>query len=251
MVAWKASQPVLDAQAQVRRHFPGASVGTIGNPRHLYKNGNPKLGRNHGDHTPWGTYTWPKDPSPTPGLVYAIDVSKAAKFDPTSMLRWAVPLLRAGKYPEVKYVMTAYELYDGSRGWKKQKGDDGPDHIHVSFRSGKYGAVHSKLFSDYAASRVAHPSYPAIMSPGYGGPEATAAERLWAVRWHKQMKKYSPGYYAAIVALPAGAAEVARAEIGYMTLAQARLMAQTAIRGYAWTGAITPAMWKIYPPPPM
>ena len=78
MVAWKASQPVLDAQAQVRRHFPGAMIGTIGNDAHLYRNGKVTLGRNHGDHTPWATYTWPKDPSPTPGLVYAIDVSKKA-----------------------------------------------------------------------------------------------------------------------------------------------------------------------------
>ena len=245
---------MLDGSAQVRRHFPGAAIGTIGNDAHLYIDGIPSRGRKHGGHTPWGNYRWPKDPAPTAGIVYAIDVGGTKTFSPTKFLRWLVPKLRAGKYPEVQYVITNWELYDGAHGWRKQRGGDGPDHVHVQFRGGKYNTAHSTGFADYAASLkpaakvAAGPAYP-VMGGGYGGPEGTPAQRAWVVRWHKAMAGQSPGYYTKIIASPAGKAEVARQEIGTVTLFHARAMAEQVIGGYRWTGFIDQPMWRVYKAP--
>jgi surface antigen len=95
----------------------------------------------------------------------------------------------------------------------------------------------------------ARPGYPTLVR-GFGGPEdATGTQRWWVGQWYRSMGRYSPGYFKRVATDPRGAAEIARLEIGDGTLSVVRDMARQAFgETLQWRGAITPAIWGIYPP---
>jgi hypothetical protein len=123
-------QPVADLAAQLVTCW-GHNLGTIGNAEHLWNGGTPRAvaNRRHGDHTPWSA-------DGSPGFIYAIDIGQVPGLAPYDLLtRFLVPTVRAHLYPEYKYGISGFELYDARPrfGMRKQAGGDGFDHCHLSF----------------------------------------------------------------------------------------------------------------------
>lgn len=139
VVSYVLTQPVLDAKTQFKKNFPKAPfLGDIGNPAHL---------KGSGDHTPWASDKI-NGMKHRPGYVYAADLGNGTGFDTKKFSAWLLAQVKAGKYPELKYFISNYELYDRRYGWKKQKGTDGPGHVHMSFMPG-HEKTKSTIVSDY------------------------------------------------------------------------------------------------------
>jgi hypothetical protein len=91
--------------------------------------------------------------------------------------------------------------------------------------------------------------YPTL-AEGSGGPDdGSGTARWWAGQWFRLMGRWSPGYFKQILATPQGKAEVARLEIGPVTLGVSHRMATEALGDrLRWEDAITRQLWAIYPP---
>jgi GH25 family lysozyme M1 (1,4-beta-N-acetylmuramidase) len=145
------TQPVADLMAQLAK-AGGAHIGNIGNASHLWNNGSPRTvaNRRHGDHTPWSS----DGPS---GYVKALDVKSIPGITPHHLLtRFLVPTVKAGLYPEYKYGISGYELYDSRPPFnmRKQPGGDGFGHCHLSFRADSTRR-HSTIVEDAVAWHAA------------------------------------------------------------------------------------------------
>lgn len=143
MVAYTLIQPIKDLKVQWRTLFSqGAYLGDIGDARHL---------RGSGDHTPWASDVI-FGRRHKRGYVYAVDLGHdrvgPVLFNPWKYFLWLEQQLKKGSYPEIKYLITNYVLIDRRYGWRRQRGGDGPDHIHISFMPGSESA-HSTIIRDY------------------------------------------------------------------------------------------------------
>lgn len=86
------------------------------------------------------------------------------------------------------------------------------------------------------------------MSVGFGGPE-DPAQRIWAAYWFALMARWSPGYFRAVYADPAGRAEVERHEIGPVTIHAADAMVHQVLKtAPAWRGIMPSQAWALYQP---
>jgi hypothetical protein len=129
-VSGRIIQPVADLKAQIA-DCHGRFMGDIGDKFHLWNDGFPQtvVNRRHGDHTPWSA-------DGSGGWIYAIDVGPLPRLPPHEFLtEFLVPCVRKGLYPEYKYGISGFELYDRRPqfGMRRQKGTDGFDHCHLSF----------------------------------------------------------------------------------------------------------------------
>lgn len=150
MAAYQLAQPILDNRAAFRHRYPGAAyVGDVGDKAHQ---------SGTGDHTPhssdaiFGVHM-------SPGWVYAQDFGNGA-FDLATFTRWLLIRLRAGLYPEVKYVIsrlaankgvaggTFYGLFDRRYNWRTQLSRGHTSHIHISYMPG-YERSASRIIEDY------------------------------------------------------------------------------------------------------
>jgi len=139
MVAFKLAKPVQNTQDQFKKYFPKAPfLGTIGDARHL---------KGSGDHTPWASDRI-GGKSHQKGTVYAADLGNGPGFSTKQFQTWLLTQLKAGKYPEVKYMISNYQLNDRRYGWKNQRGSDGPGHVHLSFMPGHENTT-STILQDY------------------------------------------------------------------------------------------------------
>lgn len=158
MVSYKNAKPVQNTKDQFKKYFPKAPfLGTIGDARHL---------KGSGDHTPWSSDVI-NGKKHQRGTVYAIDLGNGGEFDSVKFAQWLLTQVKAGKYPELKYFLSNYKLWDRRYSWRQQKGSDGPGHIHMSFMPG-HENTGSQIMTDYYKHL-----HPAIKPPGKGPPTAT------------------------------------------------------------------------------
>lgn len=88
-----------------------------------------------------------------------------------------------------------------------------------------------------------------VMPRGFGGPENTA-QRTWCAYWYRLLASYAPGYFAALLADPAGKAEVARLEIGPASITSAEKMLRQRLGANTppFHGVIPAAAWQLFQP---
>lgn len=145
VVAYSLAKPVQNNKDQFKKYFPKAPyLGDIGDARHL---------KGSGDHSPWASDVI-NGKHHQRGIVYAIDLGNGGGFDSTKFATWLLTQVKAGKYPEVKYFLSNYKLWDRRYGWRQQKGSDGPGHVHMSFMPGAENTG-SQILADYY--RYLHP----------------------------------------------------------------------------------------------
>ena len=138
-MAYKLARPVQNNKDQFAKYFPKAPfLGTIGDARHL---------KGTGDHTPWSSDVI-NGKRHQRGTVYAIDLGNGGGFDSVKFSQWLLQQVKAGKYPEMKYFINNYKMWDRRYNWRQQKGSDGPGHIHMSFMPGHENTA-SQILADY------------------------------------------------------------------------------------------------------
>lgn len=123
-------QPILDNKAAFSQLFPGAYyAGDIGDASHS---------AGPSEHNAWNH----EDNRNTPGYVYAQDFGAGGAFDLPNFARWLLDAVRAGGYPEVKYIISRHPanagtnyfgLFDIRYGWTQQASSGHDHHIHVSY----------------------------------------------------------------------------------------------------------------------
>jgi hypothetical protein len=105
----------------------GQWLGDMGNATHQWNEGDPDLGRRHGDHTAWSS----DGPA---GVVKAFDWKPPDEA--AGMVRfktWLLPQLRAGRYRGVcKFINLNNGQYSGTGAYQGWSGDD---HLHWSYLS--------------------------------------------------------------------------------------------------------------------
>lgn len=150
MVTYQLAQPILDNKAAFRLRYPTATyAGDVGDLAHM---------AGKGDHTPYsgdsifGVHM-------KQGWIYAQDLGNDA-FNLPSFARWFLIRLRAGAYPEVKYVITRHPanqgvaggvyfgLFDRRYNWRTQRSSGHDHHIHISYMPG-YEQSPSRIIEDY------------------------------------------------------------------------------------------------------
>lgn len=85
------------------------------------------------------------------------------------------------------------------------------------------------------------------MPVGFGGPE-DKTQATWAAYWFALMARFAPGYFASIMAVAAGRREVARHEIGRVTLRVVERMAKQARITEPFRGVVPSVAWSIFQP---
>lgn len=151
---WQLVQPVVDNRLALARYFPDMRyMGDLGNKAH--QDDDPPQ-----DHTPGGE-SCADNVCNKQGWIYAQDMGDGGGFDMPRFARWLLDSVRAGKYPEVKYIITTYPgnkgvdggkyygLFDRRYGWKQQSASDHDGHVHISYMPG-YELAHSNIVADYA-----------------------------------------------------------------------------------------------------
>lgn len=250
-MGWTLAPNVKANLATVERTPWLKNLGTIGDTRHM---------AGAGDHTPYSTHPG-KLGYPTSGQVHAEDVGMS-QADLDKFEAWIKAEWRAGRAMGVKYININnrhYNLQTQARANAAKSGRITPSastdhHLHLSYEN---GAVDSDLLARFVAYRNAPAKKPAPKKParkgyptmprGFGGPEDTTGDqRYWAAKWFEAMAAHSPGYYAEITKWDAGRAEIARQEIGPVTLGAVKKIAEQ--KRITWRGAITPALWAVFPP---
>jgi hypothetical protein len=159
-VSYKLAKPVQNNKDQFKKYFPKAPfLGDIGDAPHL---------KGSGDHTPWASDVI-NGKRHQRGTVYAMDLGNGSGFDSVKFSQWLLQQVKAGKYPEVKYFLSNYKLWDRRYSWRQQKGSDGPGHVHLSFMPGQENTS-SQIMADYY--RYLHPP---AKPPAKGPPTLAAA----------------------------------------------------------------------------
>jgi hypothetical protein len=152
---WRLAKPILDNKAAFKRLYPGAAyLGDVGDPAHM---------KGSGDHTWWSTGSV-FGVNPLYGVVYAQDLGGGGGFDLVKFSRWLLDNVRAGRYPEVKYVITRlpgnlgykggvyFGLFDRRYSWRTQASSGHTTHIHISYMPGAHNAT-STIVADFKAGR--------------------------------------------------------------------------------------------------
>lgn len=85
------------------------------------------------------------------------------------------------------------------------------------------------------------------MPVGFGGPE-DPAQRAWVGYWYALMARFSPVWFAQVTASTAGRREVARLEVGQVTVAVVEKMLRQVQKTYSFRGVIPPVAWSLYQP---
>lgn len=175
LVKWRHVQPILDNRADFAKYFPnGEYDGDLGDRAH--QQADPPQ-----DHTPRSGSAYDGHPAKR-DWIYAQDFGTAKNdgFNLPLFASWLLDEVRAGKYPEVKYIVTRskanqgrdggkyYGLFMRESGWKRipAAADNDPNdshrtHIHISYMmttgSIDMEHIHSSIIADYAAWLKAHP----------------------------------------------------------------------------------------------
>jgi hypothetical protein len=165
MVRYRLAQPVADNKTALRSKFPNAPYkGDIGDPAHLSR---------AGDHTPYSADRI-FGLRHQRGVVYAQDVGNGGKLHIVDFTRYVLDQLRAGRYPEVKYIISRhpgnkgagggkyYGLFDRRYSWRPQKSSGHDSHVHISYMPG-FEDRHSNLVDDYRD--VLDGNAPAVSGP--------------------------------------------------------------------------------------
>ena len=149
MVAYRLAKPVTDNKAALKSRFPEATyLGDIGDPAHMSK---------AGDHTPYSADKIFGRPMRR-GIVYAQDLGKGGELVIPDFARYILDSLRAGRYPEIKYVISRHEgnrgsgqyfgMFDRRYSWRCQKSSGHESHVHISYMPGAEDKP-STLVADY------------------------------------------------------------------------------------------------------
>lgn len=119
----------------------------------------------------------------------------------------------------------------------------------VRSRGSIVGYGYPPYLSGYPGAGGPRPGYPTLVA-GTGGPENTTGTQLWwTAQWFRLLARWAPGYYKRITGSAEGRAELARREVGPVTLAVSRDVARQLLGDELdWRGAITPQVWAIFPP---
>lgn len=175
-------RPVLDNRDAFTEHWPTAHyLGDVGDLTHM---------GGTGDHTPrssdviFGQHMHA-------GWIYAQDLGNGA-FDLASFTRWLLNCLRAGKYGEIKYVISRHPanagvaggvyfgLFDRRYNWRTQRATGHDSHVHISYMPG-YERAPSTVIEDYW--RGLHPA-----------PKPDPVFRRWGVA--PKLPAYTLGRYS-------------------------------------------------------
>lgn len=139
-MAWQLSKPIVDNKADFKRLFPGAYyAGDIGDTSHSSR---------VSDHNP--------DWNSLPSWVRAQDLGDGGGFQLPRFARWLLDSVRAGKYPEIQYIITRHPsnsgsyfgLFDRRYGWTRQTASGHDHHLHISYRKG-YERRSSTIVADW------------------------------------------------------------------------------------------------------
>jgi peptidoglycan hydrolase-like protein with peptidoglycan-binding domain len=157
------ARPIRDNKLSFAQLFPKTPyLGDIGDPSHLVGSG---------DHTPWSSDSIGGRLMKR-GYVYAQDFGTSAEFDLRQFSAWLLTSCSAGRYPEVKYVISrtpgsamfrgtpVYGLYDRRYGWRRQASSGHDHHVHISYMPGHENTL-SRIISDYHAAVGKTPAAPA------------------------------------------------------------------------------------------
>jgi LysM repeat protein len=135
---WTLTQPIIDTKFEVFKHSGTFTfLGDIGNAAHLAK---------FGAHTPWCNYTF-RGKRALHGRIYAIDVGFRKKSVATQFEKWAVGKLRAGAYPEVKFININGRQWNRDNGFRAAFNSD-DIHLHYNVKPGAE-AAHSRMLPDF------------------------------------------------------------------------------------------------------
>lgn len=145
------ARPILDNRLALEKKFPGAAyIGDAGDKAH-------QLGS--GDHTAWSSDVIFGEKMHA-GIVYAQDIGGGGALVIPDFFRWLLGGLRAGHYPEVKYVISRhalnkgrdggrfYGLFDRRYSWRTQKSTGHASYVHISYMPGFEGRD-SAILADY------------------------------------------------------------------------------------------------------
>lgn len=138
---WWLAQPILDNKAALKSLYPGVTYGgDIGDASHQAR---------VSDH----------NPRPSDGAVMAQDFDDDAPFSQHDFFHFLLDSVRAGKYPEVQYLISQhpsdrgtgyYGLFDRLYGFRQQSRSviDHATHVHSSYRIG-YEHARSSIIQDF------------------------------------------------------------------------------------------------------
>lgn len=156
MTSYTLIRPILDNKRAFASLFKGTPyLGDIGDTSHL------KTGSS-GDHTPWSSDVY-QGRAMRAGFVWAQDFGHSAAFDLRRFAPWLLTCCAAGKYKEVKYVISrtagagrfrgvpVYGLYDRRYDWRRQASSGHDHHIHISYMPGCENTP-SRIIADYHAA---------------------------------------------------------------------------------------------------
>jgi hypothetical protein len=151
MGTYRLARPIVENRAALRARFPEAKyLGDIGDRSHL---------RGSGDHPPYSSDVIFGIPMPR-GVVMAHDLGGGGRLRVPDFARWLLDRLRAGAYPEVKYVISRhpenrgveggryYGLFDRRFSWRCQHSSGHTDYVHTSYMP-RYEDRDSSIVADY------------------------------------------------------------------------------------------------------
>lgn len=151
MGRYTLARPISANKATLKTKFPGAAyLGDAGDQAHL---------RGSGDHT-WYSSDVIFGVRMHAGVVYAQDIGGGGELDVAGFGRFLLDAVRAGRYPEVKYVITRhpgnkgreggryYGLFDRRYSWRTQRSMGHTTYVHISYMPG-YEGRDSLILADY------------------------------------------------------------------------------------------------------
>jgi peptidoglycan hydrolase-like protein with peptidoglycan-binding domain len=155
VTAYTLARPIRDNKAAFAALFKGTPyLGDVGDLSHR---------QGSGDHTAWSSDVFPGKGPMRAGVIWAQDFGHSAAFDLRRFAPWLLTCCAAGRYKEVKYVISripgaglfkgtpVFGLYDRRYNWKRQTSSGHDHHIHISYMPGTENTP-STIITDYHAA---------------------------------------------------------------------------------------------------